>query len=107
MRQILNPGGHKYDEQRLGDPATVDAIKPQGESNPGPNALAQDAMLRTDTAEHNVEKKHEHGVLRQIVNPGGDKYDQEGYGTTAHVVGEVKQPVAESAASGSGSIGRA
>lgn len=46
---------------------------PQGENAP---------TLHTDPSGAGSEKK-DHGVLRQILNPGNDKYDEQRYGENA------------------------
>jgi len=83
LRQIVNPGGDKYDQEGYGS-----TVQPHGEHGGAPfkaPVVADDVILRTDDGV----KKHEHSVLRQILNPGGAKYDQEGFGTTAHAVSDL------------------
>jgi len=83
LRQLTNPGGDKYDQQGYGITAHS-----AGDHNAAPYkapVLEDNTILRTDEEQ----KKHEHSILRQIINPGGVKYDQEGYGTTAHAVSDL------------------
>lgn len=83
LRQIMNPGGSKYDEDIHGTPstATPDVRKP---ADLKPN---EDVKLRADK-DH--QGKKEHSILRQVMNPGGKKFDETRHGITAVPVEEVK-----------------
>lgn len=83
MRQILNPGGDKYEEEIHGTTSTATPAVANPEQLP-PNP---DVKLATQP-----EKEKGHGVLRQILNPGGDKYDEERHGITAVPADEVRRP---------------
>lgn len=48
-----------------------------------PQTIPQDAQLNTASGE----KKKEHTILRQIMNPHGDKYDGQAFGQNATVAG--------------------
>ncbi|KJX95792.1 hypothetical protein TI39_contig1050g00011, partial [Zymoseptoria brevis] len=81
VSQITNPDGNKYDEQRFDASRTTgntSSTVPVTGGNVDPNA----GMYTEPDA------KKEHGVLRQILNPGGDKRDDVAYGSNAAVVGE-------------------
>ncbi|KAK5128855.1 hypothetical protein LTR85_000188 [Meristemomyces frigidus] len=79
--QILNPGGDKYDENRYGTTAHSD--KPLNEPTTGTESHAA-----TDTSQIESEPaaNNKGGIMRQILNPGGDKYDEQRYGETGKVV---------------------
>lgn len=143
MRQVLNPGDDKYDEQRYGSTATTQPpdpsqmrthpehqkdhtilgqiLNPNHEkyeermfqetgatggdrkgsvtAHPAPAAIPQDAELKTAPGE----KKKEHTILRQILNPHGDKFDDQAFGQNATVAGESSSAAGpSSAAAGSG-----
>lgn len=55
---------------------------PQGENAP---------TLHTDPAGAGSEKKN-HGVLRQVLNPGNDKYDEQRFGETASTTKSATTP---------------
>jgi len=87
-RQLLDPSGAKYDELKYG--TTAHAGSDIGVASTGSDALPivdPNATLETNPGE----KKHEHGILRQIFNPGGAKYDHVAFGSTAHVVDSPAQ----------------
>lgn len=78
MRQILNPGGDRYEEEIHGTPATVTPAVPNA------------ANLKTDpevklAADPNQqpEGKKSGGILDQLVNPDGKKFDETRHGITA------------------------
>ncbi|KAF7197999.1 hypothetical protein HII31_00713 [Pseudocercospora fuligena] len=73
LRQILNPGGDKYDDQRYGTTATTEG--------PDPNKLQTDSDQKDNS------------IMRQLKNPAGDKYDEQAYGTTAATAGDRKSSV--------------
>lgn len=83
MRQILNPGGDKYEE---GIHGTTDTVTPAA---PPPEQMKPDPNIQLQTQ---PEKEKGHGVLRQLLNPGGDKYDEERHGITAVPAEELKKP---------------
>ena len=63
-RQILNPDGNKYEEQKFGTTTS-------GESGAvGSTTATQDGK--------------DHGIMRQILNPDGEKYDEKRHGTTTN-----------------------
>lgn len=75
----------RYDPQRFEGTATTGGDRRSSVRPEAPEMVGPDTKLETDPAE----KKHEHSILRQIINPGGAKYDEEGYGTTAHAAGSL------------------
>ena len=83
MRQILNPGGDKYEEEIHGTTSTATPAVAN------PEQLPPDPEVKLATQ---PEKEKGHGVLRQILNPGGDKYDEERHGITAVPAEEVRRP---------------
>ncbi|EME47825.1 hypothetical protein DOTSEDRAFT_69679 [Dothistroma septosporum NZE10] len=93
-QQILNPNREKYDEQRFGSTATT-TDAPAGHA--APQVVSPDAQLQTEKGQK------DHSILRQILNPHGDKYDAEGFGSTAHVVGQGSDTNGSSSGAGIGS----
>ncbi|KAH9822064.1 hypothetical protein Tdes44962_MAKER10289, partial [Teratosphaeria destructans] len=83
--QIFNPHGDKYDEARF--PSSTSTADPESQAS-YTQQLAKE-QLRTDPG---VEKRN-HGILRQILNPNGEKYDETAYGTTAHAQRDVPATV--------------
>lgn len=77
IKSLLKPGGKQEDDVMYGSGQSG----VQSEQDPG-------AMLHTDPG---ADKK-DHGILRQILNPGGEKYEETRYGTTAHADGPVNIP---------------
>lgn len=75
----------RYDAQRFESTASTEGDRRQSVRPEAPPIAGPDVKLQTDPEE----KKHEHSILRQIINPGGGKYDEEGYGTTAHAAGTL------------------
>lgn len=75
----------RYDPQQFEGTTTTGGGRRESVRPEAPPIAGSDVKLETDPQE----KKHEHSILRQILNPGGDKYDQEGYGTTAHAAGSL------------------
>jgi len=80
-RQILNPGGDKYDETRYGTTAHADKPLniPQAETVSSAGAGAPQ-ISPLPAAEK------DHTIIGQILNPGGDKYDEQRYGATGQTV---------------------
>ena len=79
LKQVLNPGGDKYDEERHG----ITSMPAQQARVTG-----ETGELRTDQDKEYVDERKT-GIMRQILNPGGDKYDEVGYGTTSRTVPEA------------------
>jgi len=83
MRQILNPGGEKYDDRAYGANATTEPVDPN--------------HLQT-----RPEHSKDHTILGQILNPGGDKYDEKRFGETGTTSGDTRKesirPEADSSA---------
>nr|POE85191.1 hypothetical protein CFP56_67349 [Quercus suber] len=107
LRQLLNPAGDKYDDQAFGPPTGSTSSQgaglgssAAGDGGRKPSVVDLDNVdqLRTDPEA----KKSEHGVLRQILNPHGLKYDDQAYGTTAKEVGSDGIP--EHSGRGSGDL---
>lgn len=101
IRCLSSPGSSKDDEVLYGDAetrtregaATTDA--PAGHAVP--HTVSPDAQLQTDKGQK------DHSILRQILNPHGEKYDAEGYGSTAHVVGQGSDITGSNTGAGIGS----
>ncbi|UJO14217.1 hypothetical protein CLAFUW4_02814 [Fulvia fulva] len=101
LKKALSPGSSKDDEVLYGDAetrtregaATTDA--PAGHAVP--HTVSPDAQLQTDKGQK------DHSILRQILNPHGEKYDAEGYGSTAHVVGQGSDITGSNTGAGIGS----
>ncbi|KXT07204.1 hypothetical protein AC578_2320 [Pseudocercospora eumusae] len=83
MRQLKNPAGHKYDEQAYG----ITAATAGDRKSSVPTTTTQGTIDPNEKLETNKDQK-EHSILRQIINPHGKKYDNEGYGQTAHEAGQ-------------------
>lgn len=75
IKQVFSPGSKKDDEIMYGDP---DARREASLANPSTEQPAK--LYPVDGA---AGKKESGGVLSQITNPGGNKYDEQRYGTTA------------------------
>ncbi|KAK4574950.1 hypothetical protein LTR86_000800 [Recurvomyces mirabilis] len=102
IKSILKPGGSHHDEARYAKPESSSGAGTTGvgssgigSSGSGSSAAAQNPghvnlpdQVRTDPGE----EKKESGILRQILNPGGEKYDEQAYGTTAHAVDDPNAP---------------
>ncbi|KAM0713834.1 hypothetical protein Q7P37_010796 [Cladosporium fusiforme] len=69
-RQITNPDGDKYDEQRHGKPTT--STEPQASKVPED----REAALASNTGREDA------SVKRQVLDPTGNKRDETGYGAT-------------------------
>ncbi|TKA81023.1 hypothetical protein B0A55_02487 [Friedmanniomyces simplex] len=80
-RQVLNPGGDKYDEMRYGTTAHSD--QPLNMATTGTESIGG---LGTSRIESQPEAEDSRGVARQILNPGGDKYDEKRFGETGSAV---------------------
>ncbi|CAK4034703.1 Hypothetical predicted protein [Lecanosticta acicola] len=84
LDQILNPNNEKYDERMFNETgATGGARNGSVTAHPEPQTFPQTAQLETKPGE----EKKEHTILRQILNPHGDKYDQQTFGQNAAVEG--------------------
>lgn len=79
LKHIFRPGGENDDSVMYGTPESRNA---HGEQKEEP------AHLTTDPG---AEKK-DHGIRSQIFNPGGHKYDEQRYGTTAHADKPLNDP---------------
>ena len=80
MRQILNPGGDKYEEELHGTTATVSPNVP----TPSQFNTEGDPNVRLET-NPKAEQKGQGGIVRQILNPGGQKFDETRHGSTTVV----------------------
>jgi len=102
-RQIFNPDGNKYDPVAFGTTAHATGDIGVPASGSAPLATVDpDVKLETDPEQ----KKHEHSILRQILNPGGDKYSEESYGVTAHAAAEPSDATSTAAATTDSHVGR-
>ncbi|QIW96179.1 hypothetical protein AMS68_001697 [Peltaster fructicola] len=82
LRQIFNPGNEKYDPALYQGSDDVLATNPaEGERIPGSLATGSSAQH----IQSGEQASKSGGVLRQILNPGGDKYDGQGFDPTGTV----------------------
>ncbi|KAK3114698.1 hypothetical protein LTR53_006749 [Teratosphaeriaceae sp. CCFEE 6253] len=77
MRQILNPGGNKYDETRYGTTAHSD--KPLSTATTGTPDIGGPGSSQIESQPAAEDSR---GIARQVLNPGGGKYDEQRYGET-------------------------
>ncbi|OQO05821.1 hypothetical protein B0A48_09916 [Cryoendolithus antarcticus] len=89
LRQIANPEGAKHDDLAYGSTATVQSGSSTGAS--GIPSSTAGTLGTGDNAEYLQTKpeaeKKDHGILRQIMDPSGNKYDDVAHGQTATVGG--------------------
>lgn len=78
---MLNIG--RYDEQAYGTTAATAGDR----KSSVPTTTTQGTIDPNEKLETDKSQK-EHSILRQIINPHGKKYDNEGYGQTAHDAGQ-------------------
>lgn len=90
----MNPGGKNYNDTAYGNTATVTDNSGLGSSSTASNnqsslpsqentTLASSSAVDPNTKLETHPDAKDHSILRQIVNPGGKKYDETAYGTTA------------------------
>lgn len=75
IKKVFSPGSKKDDEVMYGDPETR-----RQESLSNTSGQEPPKLYPVDGASG---QKESGGVLGQITNPGGNKYDEQRYGTTA------------------------
>ncbi|KAK6438623.1 hypothetical protein LTR95_005178 [Oleoguttula sp. CCFEE 5521] len=101
LRQIANPEGAKHDNLAYGSTATVQSGSGSGSS--GIPSSTAGTLGKGDNAEYLQTKpeaeKKDHGILRQIMNPSGNKYDDVAHGQTATVGGASSELPTRSAGS--------
>lgn len=86
LRQILNPDGNKYDETIHGTPKTNSPnVPPPEERKVDPNA-----KLVTDPDSEEKDR----GIVRQIMDPRGQKYDETRHGSTVVPTEDGGRPTA-------------
>ncbi|OQN96029.1 hypothetical protein B0A48_18020 [Cryoendolithus antarcticus] len=102
LRQIANPEGAKHDDLAYGNTATVQSGSGTGAATGIPSSTAG-TLGKGDNAEYLQTKpeaeKKDHGILRQIMNPSGNKYDDVAHGQTATVGGASSELPTRSAGS--------
>ncbi|KAK0946907.1 hypothetical protein LTR29_001776 [Friedmanniomyces endolithicus] len=81
LRQIINPGGDKHDEMRYGTTAHSD--QPLNMATTGTESIGG---LGTSQIDSRPGAEDSSGIARQVLNPGGDKYDEQRYGETGSAV---------------------
>ncbi|KAK1068028.1 hypothetical protein LTR12_000714 [Friedmanniomyces endolithicus] len=90
LRQILqhptdatsrNPGGDKHDEMRYGTTAHSD--QPLNMATTGTESIGG---LGTSQIDSRPGAEDSSGISRQVLNPGGDRYDEQRYGETGSAV---------------------
>ncbi|KAK0922671.1 hypothetical protein LTR91_024515 [Friedmanniomyces endolithicus] len=105
LRQILqhptdatsrNPGGDKHDEMRYGTTAHSD--QPLNMATTGTESIGG---LGTSQIDSRPGAEDSSGISRQVLNPGGDRYDEQRYGETGSavpgtMVSSLRQPTERS-----------
>lgn len=84
MYGTSSPGNDKDDEQMYGSFAARKAAGAADQSTPG-----------TSTGETAPSKSVDSGVSRQILNPGGDKYDEQRFGEPASAQSQLGHTAAD------------
>ncbi|KAK0857781.1 hypothetical protein LTS02_010101 [Friedmanniomyces endolithicus] len=76
-----NPGGDKHDEMRYGTTAHSD--QPLNMATTGTESIGG---LGTSQIDSRPGAEDSSGISRQVLNPGGDRYDEQRYGETGSAV---------------------
>ncbi|KAK5136499.1 hypothetical protein LTR04_004530, partial [Oleoguttula sp. CCFEE 6159] len=97
LKKILSPGHNKDDDVLYGSGENSGSTTHGGG---GSHHAGADEQLQSKPA---AEK--DSGMMRQILNPGGDKYDETRFGTTATATGGASTGASDTSSSMRGAAG--